>query len=127
MESRTNSKFRVQCPACKSFYKCSLDDFDPSNINSDGSITIAIRPEECHHFFMIFLDAKLNARSTQLIHDAKVGISLIRSDPDNLLQKERDLMEKHQTAIARGDHHNIDEIWDELKRVRREITRLGLD
>ena len=76
---------------------------------------------------MVFLDAKLNARSTQLIHDAKVDISLIRSDPDNLLQKERDLMEKHHKAVARGDQRQIDEIWEDLKRVRREITRLGLD
>ena len=82
------SRFRVQCPACKAFYKCTLEDYDASDINADGSITIAIRPEECRHFFMVFLDAKLNARSTQLIQDAKVGVSLIRSDPDNLLQQE---------------------------------------
>jgi len=125
MESRTNSKFRVQCPVCKAFYKCTLEDYE--DINADGSITIAIRPEECRHLFMVFLDAKLNARSTQPIQDAKVGISLIRSDPDNLLQKERDLMEKHQNAIAKGDHHVTDAAWEELKRVRKEITRLGLD
>jgi hypothetical protein len=127
MESRTNSKFRVQCPKCMAFYKCSLDDFDPSDINSDGSITIAIRPEECRHLFMVFLDAKLNARSTQLIHDAKVEVSLIRSDPNNLLQQERDLMEKHNKAIGRGDQRLVNEVWEEIKRIRKEITRLGLD
>jgi len=121
------SRFRVQCPACKAFYKCTLEDYDASDINADGSITIAIRPEECRHFFMVFLDAKLNARSTQLIQDAKVGVSLIRSDPDNLLQQERDLMEKHNKAVARGDQRLVNEAWEELKRVRKEITRLGLD
>src|SRR5271157_3382099 len=125
MESRTNTKFRVQCPVCKAFYKCTLEDYE--DINADGSINIAIRPEECHHFFMVFLDAKLNARSTQPIQDAKVGVSLIRSDPENLLQKERDLMEKHQKAITRNDQRQIDEAWEEIKRIRREITRLGLD
>jgi len=127
MASRTSSKFRVQCPVCKAFYKCSLEDYDASEIGADGSITIAIRPEECHHFFAVFLDAKLNARSTQAIQESKVVVSLIRSDPDNLLQKERDLMERHQKALTKGEHQNVDALWEELKRVRKEITRLGLD
>nr|MDO8111263.1 hypothetical protein [Candidatus Sigynarchaeota archaeon] len=120
-------KFRVQCPACKAFYRCKLEDYNSTELNPDGTIAIAIRPDTCHHFFMVYLDAKLNARTTQLITEAKVDISLIRSDPENLLQKEKDLNEKHQEALKRGDHAHVDELWQELKRVRKEITRVGLD
>ncbi|MEX2684564.1 MAG: hypothetical protein Q6373_023540 [Candidatus Sigynarchaeota archaeon] len=121
------NKFRVQCPKCKSFYKCTLEDYNIDELDQDGTLTIALRPESCNHFFLVFLDAKLNARDTRYIHDAKVSISLIRSDPGNLLQKERDLIDKHNDAVARNVHAEIEETWQELKRIRKEITRLGLD
>jgi hypothetical protein len=125
------NRFRVQCPKCRAFYRVKLDDYAPpadaTDLNPDGSITIFLHPDACKHHFTVYLDAKLNARSTQLVHDAKVEISLIRSDPDNLLQKERDAIEKHNDAVARNVHAEIMETWQELKKIRKEITRLGLD
>nr|MDO8084807.1 hypothetical protein [Candidatus Sigynarchaeum springense] len=121
------NKFRVQCPKCKAFYKCTLEDYNIDELEQDGTLTIALRPEICNHFFLVFLDAKLNARDTRFIHDAKVSISLIRTDPGNLLQKERDIIDKHNDAVARNVHAEIEETWQELKKIRREITRLGLD
>ncbi|MBN2152375.1 MAG: hypothetical protein JW839_13065 [Candidatus Lokiarchaeota archaeon] len=121
------NRFRVQCPKCKAFYKCALEDYSIAELEQDGSLTIALRPDSCKHLFLVYLDAKLNARTTQYIHDAKVQIVLIRTDPDNLLQKERDIIDKHNDAVARNVHAEIEETWQELKRIRKEITRLGLD
>jgi hypothetical protein len=123
----STNRFRVQCPKCMAFYRCTLEDYNTSDLAADGSITIDLRPDACHHHFTVFLDAKLNARSTQLVQDAKISVSLIRSDPDNLLQKERDIIEKHNDAVARNFHADIEETWQELKKIRKEITRLGLD
>ena len=121
------NRFRVQCPKCKAFYKCTLEDYNIDELEQDGTLTLALRPDVCKHFFLVFLDARLNARDTRFIHDAKVAISLIRSDPNNLLQKERDIIDKHNDAVARNVHAEIEETWQELKKLRKEITRLGLD
>jgi hypothetical protein len=121
------NRFRVQCPKCMAFYRCTLDDYNTNDLEADGSITIDLRPDVCRHHFTVFLDARLNARSTQIIRDAKVQISLIRTDPDNMLQKERDLIDKHNDAVARNVHAEIEGTWQELKKIRKEITRLGLD
>ena len=121
------NRFRVQCPKCKTFYKCTLEDYNIDELEQDGTLTLALRPDVCKHFFLVFLDARLNARDTRFIHDAKVAISLIRSDPNNLLQKERDIIDKHNDAVARNVHAEIEETWQELKKLRKEITRLGLD
>ena len=126
VQASTVGRFRVQCPQCNAFYRCKLEDYDASAINADGTLSIAIRPP-CNHFFMVFLDAKLNARSTQIIQDAKVDITLIRTDPNHLLEKEKALLERHNQAVANNDYMHIDEIWSELKKLRKEITILGLD
>jgi hypothetical protein len=121
------NRFRVQCPKCMTFYKCTLDDYNVNELEQDGSLTISLRPEPCKHLFLVYLDAKLTARNTQFIHDAKVSISLIRSDPDNLLQTERNLILAHNDAVSRNVHAEVEETWQELKKIRKEITRLGLD
>ncbi|NMC05101.1 MAG: hypothetical protein GYA24_07820 [Candidatus Lokiarchaeota archaeon] len=127
LKRASTNRFRVQCPSCKAFYRCTLEDYNINDLEADGSLTIDVRPDACRHHFSVFLDAKLNARSTQIIRDAKIITTLIRSDPEHMLQKERDLIEKHNDAIARNVHAEIEETWQELKKIRKEITRLGLD
>jgi hypothetical protein len=119
-------KFRVQCPACKSFYRCTIATI--GNIHGDdGCITIVMRPESCKHLFLVFLDSKMEVRATQVIHDVTVESTMLHSDLDTLLQKEKELVEKHQGAIDSKNDARIETTWQELKSVRREISTFGID
>jgi len=119
-------KFRVQCPTCKAFYRCAISTPYVEH-NADGSTMFVIKPSACNHLFLVFLDAKMNARSAQALQDIKVDTMLIRGDSTNLFQKEKDLVEKHQEAIDTKDYTAMDMIWEELKRIRRDISRMGMD
>jgi len=119
-------KFRVQCPACKSFYRCIIA--PTSNVHiDDGSITVVMRPEPCKHRFLVFLDSRMEVRATQVIHDVPVESTLLHSDLATLLQKEKDLVEKHQAAIDSKNDARIEATWQGLKNVRREISAFDID
>ena len=119
-------KFRVQCPTCKSFYRCKIATI--GNIRGDdGCITLAMRPELCKHLFLVFLDARMEVRATQVIRDIMVESTPLHSDLTTLLQKEKELVEKHQAAIDSKNDGHIEMTWQELKSVRKEISALGID
>ena len=86
-----------------------------------------MHPESCKHLFLMFLDSRMEVRTTQVIHDATVESTLLHSDLATLLQKEKELVEKHQGAIDRKNDARIETTWQELKRVRREISAVGID
>ena len=119
-------KFRVQCPTCKSFYRCKIATIGSMH-DDDGCITIVMRPEICKHLFLVFLDARMEVRATQVIRDITVESTLLHSDLTTLLQKEKELVEKHQAAIDSKNDGQIEMTWQELKSVRREISTFGID
>jgi hypothetical protein len=124
--SYVEAKFRVQCPACKGFYKCSIQSALGQQ-NPDGSYMFSLRMPHCHHVLLVYLDANLNPRNVQVLLDPKVSVEFIRTDRDNLLLKEKELLDLHAAAIISKDQARTEETWQELKRIRREIMQAGLD
>ncbi len=121
-----DAKFRVQCPECKGFYKCSIQ-ADPGMRKADGSYMFSLRLPQCHHVLLVYLDANINPRSVQILNDPRVSVEYIRSESDNLLLREKELLELHAAAIDLKDQARSEETWQELKRVRRELVQTGLD
>ncbi len=120
------AKFRVQCPACKGFYKCSML-ADPGCRKADGSLMFSLRLPQCNHVLLVYLDANMDPRSVQLLHDPRIDVEFIRSDRGNLLLREKQLLDLHAAAIDMKDRARTEETWQELKRVRQEIMHAGLD
>ncbi|MEX2680901.1 MAG: hypothetical protein Q6373_004830 [Candidatus Sigynarchaeota archaeon] len=119
-------KFRVQCPACKSFYHCKIATTGDIKAD-DGCSTIVMRPEPCKHLFLVFLDSKMEVRATQAIRDVTVESTLMHSSLNALLRKEKELIEKHRAAIDSKNDGQIEAAWQELKSVRKEIAAFGID
>ncbi len=119
-------KFRVQCPECKGFYKCSMQ-ADLGLRKADGSFMFSLRLPQCHHVLLVYLDANMNPRSVQTLQDPRVSVEYIRLENDDLLLREKELLELHAAAIDLNDQARTEETWLELKRVRREIMQVGLD
>jgi hypothetical protein len=120
------ASFRVQCPTCKGFYKCSIDK-EMIERKADGSAMISIRLPHCHHVLLIYIDANMNPRSVQVLQDPRVRVEYIRCDRDNLFLREKELLDRHAAAIDMKDQARMEDTWQELKRIRREILQAGLD
>ncbi len=118
--------FRIQCPECKGFFKCSIQ-ADFGLRKADGSFMFSLRMPHCHHVLLVYLDANMNPRSVQALQDPRVSVEYIRSDNDTLLLQEKELLEKHAAAITQKDQAQTEATWQELKRVRKEIMQAGLN
>ncbi len=116
----------MQCPACKGFYKCSML-VDPDCRKADGSLMFSLRLPQCNHVLLVYLDANNNPRTVQLLQDLHVDAEFIRADRNNLLLREKELLDLHTAAIDANDQGKTEETWQELKRVRKEIMQAGLD
>ncbi len=86
-----------------------------------------VRLPQCHHVLLVYLDANNNPRSVQLLQDLHVDVELIHTDRNNLLFREKELLDLHAAAVDMKDQGKTDETWQELKRVRKEIMQAGLD
>ncbi len=120
------AKFRVQCPGCNGFYKCSMR-ADPGCRKADGTYMFSIRLPQCRHVILVFLDVNMSPRNVQLLHDPIVDVEFIRADRNNLLLREKELLDLHAAAIDAKNQGKTEETWQELKRLRREIMQAGLD
>jgi hypothetical protein len=87
----------------------------------------SLRLPQCNHVLLVYLDANMDPRSVQLLHDPRIDVEFIRSDRNNLLLREKELLDLHAAAIDLKDQGKMEETWQELKRVRREIMHAGLD
>lgn len=88
---------------------------------------ITIRLPQCNHVVLVYLDASMNPRCTQLLNDPRINVEYLKSGMDNLLLREKDLLDQHAAAIDLKDQARTEETWQELKRLRQEIKLAGLD
>ncbi len=120
------AKFRVQCPECNGFYTCSLHG-DPGLRKADGSYMFTLRLPQCHHVVLVHLDANMNPRSVEALHDPHIDVKFISTNRGKLLLREKELLDLYAAAIDMKDLGKTEKIWQELKRVRQEIMDAGLD
>jgi hypothetical protein len=99
----------------------------PDETNPDGTVSVLIRPDQCKHEFVAYVDTLGNARSAFPVHDLVTSMQFVHEDPLNLLGREKDLLEKHNVAIENKDQILADKLWKELKKVRHQISEAGLD
>jgi len=88
---------------------------------------VSIRLPQCNHVVLGNLDASMNPRCTQLLNDPRINVEYLKSGMDNLLLREKDLLDQHAAAIDLKDQARTEETWQDLKRLRQEIKLAGLD
>ncbi len=85
------------------------------------------RLPQCHHVLLVYIDANNNPRTVQLLQDLHVDAEFIRADRNNLLLREKELLDLHAAAIDANDQGKTEETWQSLKKARKEIMQAGLD
>ena len=88
---------------------------------------VAIRLPQCNHILLVYLDASMNPRCVQTLNDPRITVEHLKSGMDNLLLREKELLDKHAAAIDLKDQARAEETWQELKLLRHEIMLAGLD
>jgi hypothetical protein len=88
---------------------------------------VAIRLPQCNHIILVYLDTNMNPRCVQSINDPRISVEYLKSGLDNLLIREKELLDSHAAAIDLKDQARTEETWQKLKQVRHEIILAGLD